>query len=195
MPLNRGAAEQRTEGGQDRPLVGTPTAKAQPQAATETHDGDADADAESVARTIALRKLTTRAHTRRELDKALQAKNVPQSVKETVLDRLQEVGLVDDTSFAADWVASRQQRRHLSRRALRRELEAKGVERSDIDSALETVDRDAELAAAQELVERKQAAMSALSRDVQQRRLAGLLSRRGFDTAVITQVLSNALHQ
>ena len=98
-------------------------------------------------------------------------------------------------SFAADWVASRQQRRHLSRRALRRELEAKGVERRDIDSALETVDRDAELAAAQELVERKQAAMSALSRDVQQRRLAGLLSRRGFDTAVITQVLSNALRQ
>ena len=158
-------------------------------------DADADADAESVARTIALRKLTTRAHTRHELDKALQAKNVPQIVKETVLDRLQEVGLVDDTSFAADWVASRQQRRHLSRRALRRELEAKGVERSDIDSALETVDRDAELAAAQELVERKQAAMSALSRDVQQRRLAGLLSRRGFDTAVITQVLSNALRQ
>jgi regulatory protein len=195
MPLNQGAAEQRTEGGQDRPLVATPTAKAQPQAATETHDGDADADAESVARTIALRKLTTRAHTRRELDKALQAKNVPQIVKETVLDRLQEVGLVDDTSFAADWVASRQQRRHLSRRALRRELEAKGVERSDIDSALETVDRDAELATAQELVERKQAAMSALPRDVQQRRLAGLLSRRGFDTAVITQVLSNALHQ
>ena len=195
MSLNQGAAEQRIEGGQDRPMVGMPTAEAQRPATTETHDGDADADAESVARTIALRKLTTRAHTRHELDKALQAKNVPQIVKETVLDRLQEVGLVDDTSFAADWVASRQQRRHLSRRALRRELEAKGVERSDIDSALETVDRDAELAAAQELVERKQAAMSALSRDVQQRRLAGLLSRRGFDTAVITQVLSNALRQ
>jgi len=174
-------------------MVGASTEEAQPQPATETHDGDADA--ESVARTIALRKLTTRAHTRHELDKALQAKNVPQIVKETVLDRLQEVGLVDDTSFAADWVASRQERRHLSRRALRRELEAKGVERSDIDSALETVDRDAELATARELVERKQAAMSALSRDVQQRRLAGLLSRRGFDTAVITQVLSNALHQ
>jgi regulatory protein len=172
-------------------MDGVPTAEVTPQAATETHDGDADA--ESVARTIALRKLTTRAHTRHELDKALQAKNVPQIVKETVLDRLQEVGLVDDTSFAADWVASRQQRRHLSRRALRRELEVKGIERSDIDSALETVDRDAELATARELVERKRATMSALSRDVQQRRLAGLLSRRGFDTAVITQVLSNAL--
>jgi regulatory protein len=148
-----------------------------------------------VARTIALRKLTTRAHTRYELDKALQAKNVPLSAKEAVLDRLQEVGLVDDATFAVDWVASRQQRRHLSRRALKRELETKGVERGDIDRALENVDRDAELASARELVERKRAAISGLARDVQQRRLAGLLSRRGFDSAVITRVLSDVLRE
>ena len=86
-------------------------------------------------------------------------------------------------------------RRHLSRRALKRELEAKGIERSDIDSALEHVDRDTELATARELVERKHATMSALSRDVQWRRLAGLLGRRGFDTAVITRVLSDLLSE
>lgn len=162
-------------------------------AISETHDDHAEAA--SVARTIALRRLTIRAHTRHELDKALQAKNVPQSVKEAVLDRMQEVGLVDDATFAVDWVASRQQRRHLSRRALKRELEVKGVERGDIDRALENVDRDAELASARKLVERKRAAMSALARDVQQRRLAGLLSRRGFDSAVITRVLSDALRE
>jgi len=108
---------------------------------------------------------------------------------------MQEVGLVDDATFAVDWVASRQQRRHLSRRALKRELEVKGVERGDIDRALENVDRDAELASARELVERKRPAMSALARDVQQRRLAGLLSRRGFDSAVITRVLSEVLRE
>jgi regulatory protein len=137
--------------------------------------------------------LTTRAHTRHELDKALQGKNVAKSVKDAVLDRLQEVGLVDDASFAVDWVASRQQRRHLSRRALRRELEAKGVERVDIDRALEKVDRADEFASARELVERKRRAMSSLARDVQQRRLAGVLSRRGFDSAVISRVLSDVL--
>jgi regulatory protein len=173
-------------------VTGVATA-ASSEGITETHDDHVDA--ESVARTIALRRLTTRAHTRYELDKALQAKNVPQSVKEAVLDRMQEVGLVDDATFAVDWVASRQQRRHLSRRALKRELEVKGVERGDIDRALENVDRDAELASARELVERKRAAMSALARDVQQRRLAGLLSRRGFDSAVITRVLSEVLRE
>jgi regulatory protein len=149
-----------------------------------------DADAESVARSIALRKLTARPRTRRELDQALQAKNVPPSVKKAVLDRMQEVGLVDDASFAADWVASRQQRRHLSRRALRRELESKGVERSDIDSALNDVDFDSELTTARDLVARKRAIMSGLARDVQYRRLAGILGRRGFDTAVTVQVLN-----
>jgi regulatory protein len=150
-------------------------------------------DAESIARSIALRKLTVRARTRHELDHALQDKNVPPSEKEAVLDRLQDVGLVDDASFAIDWVNSRQQRRHLSRRALRRELQAKGVERDDIDRALEQVDFNSELTIARDLVERKRQTMSGLRRDVQYRRLAGMLSRRGFDTAVTVQVLNESL--
>jgi regulatory protein len=146
-----------------------------------------------VARTIALRKLTSRACTRHELDKALQAKKVPRTAIDAVLDRLEEVGLVDDASFAVDWVTSRQQRRHLSRQVLRRELQAKGVDRSAIDSALDHVDHDAELRSARELVERKRAAMNGLSRDVQYRRLAGMLSRRGFDTATTSRVLTDVL--
>ena len=154
---------------------------------------DVDADVESVARTIALRKLTAKACTRHELDQALQAKNVPEGVIDGVLDRLQEVGLVDDASFAVDWVTSRQQRRHLSRRLLRRELQAKGVEPSHIDRALDRVDRNAELTSARDLVERKRAAMNGLSRDVQYRRLAGILGRRGFDAGITTQVLADVL--
>jgi regulatory protein len=154
---------------------------------------DVDADVESVARTIALRKLTAKACTRHELDQALQAKNVPQGVIDGVLDRLEEVRLVDDASFAVDWVTSRQQRRHLSRRLLRRELQAKGVESSHINSALDRIDRNAELTSARDLVERKRAAMNGLSRDVQYRRLAGILGRRGFDAGITTQVLADVL--
>jgi regulatory protein len=106
---------------------------------------------------------------------------------------MQNLGLVDDASFAVDWVTSRQQRRHLSRRALRRELEAKGVERNDIDTALEEVDFNSELAAARDLVARKRPQMSGLTRDVQYRRLAGILSRRGFDSALTVQVLNESL--
>jgi regulatory protein len=154
---------------------------------------DVDADVESVARTIALRKLTARACTRHELDQALRAKNVPESVIGGVLDRLQEVGLVDDASFSVDWVTSRQQRRHLSRRLLQRELQAKGVEPTYIDSALDRVDRNAELNSARDLAERKRKGMNGLSRDVQYRRLAGILGRRGFGAGITTQVLADVL--
>jgi regulatory protein len=154
-----------------------------------------DTDVESVARAIALRKLTTRAYTRHELDQVLQTKNVPASVREAVLDRLHEVGLIDDAAFAMDWVTSRQRRRHLSRRALSRELEAKGIERSDIARALDSVDPGAELTSARDVVERKRMAMSGFARDVQYRRLAGVLSRRGFDAAVIARVLTDVLEE
>lgn len=154
---------------------------------------DVDADAESVARTVAMRTLTARARTRHELEQSLRAKNVPQTAINAVLDRLEEVGLVNDASFAVDWVTSRQQRRHLSRRVLRRELQAKGVESIEIDRALDHVDLDAEFNSARDLVERKRAAMIGLSRDVQYRRLAGMLSRRGFDASITARVLDDLL--
>jgi regulatory protein len=52
---------------------------------------------------------------------------------------------------------------------------------------------DAEFTAARDLVERRRTAMSALPREVQYRRLAGLLGRRGFDTGIITRVLADVL--
>lgn len=151
---------------------------------------DPDADPEGVARTIALRKLAAQARTRHELDQALQKKNVPDDVAATVLDRLEEVGLVDDETFAQDWVASRQQRRHLSRSALRRELQGKGVDRDLVDSALATIDTDDELVAARALAVKKSSALRGVEPMVRRRRLAGALGRRGFGPGIISTVLS-----
>ena len=142
-----------------------------------------------MARAIVLGRLAARAQTRQELERALRAKKVPPAVAQQVLDRMASVGLVDDTAFASAWVESRQQRRHLSARALRQELQAKGVDRDAIEAALAPVDTEAELLAARALVARKSAAMAELSDQVRNRRLAGLLSRRGFGPAVIARVL------
>ena len=90
-----------------------------------------------MARSIALDRIAARDRTRHELAQALKTKNVPAEVAEQVLDRLEAMGLVNDAAFAEAWVESRQQRRHLSRPALRRELQAKGVDRDQIDAALD----------------------------------------------------------
>ncbi len=152
-----------------------------------------DADAVGVAHTIALRKLTVRAQTRHELANALAAKQVPDHVATLVLERLQAAGLIDDAAFAADWVESRQQRRHLSASALRRELRAKGVDKEEIDDAVSEIDADAEYVAALDLARRRARGMSNLTREVQYRRLAGVLARRGFGQATTARVLSEVL--
>ncbi len=122
-----------------------------------------DTDPEGLARTIVLRKLAARARTRHELAQALAAKQVPDAVSKSVLDRFQAAGLVDDAAFAADWVESRQGRRHLSAAALRRELQAKGVDSDHIDAALSAVDADDEYAAALDLARRRQRSMDQLA--------------------------------
>jgi regulatory protein len=152
-----------------------------------------DADPEQVARDIVLRKLAVQARTRVELERALQGRDVPEDAAGTVLDRMTEVGLVDDVTFAHDWVASRQQRRHLSRTALRRELQTKGVERDVIDEALAGVENADEHAAALDLAQRRARTMGGLAREVAYRRLGGVLARRGFSASTTAQVLSEVL--
>jgi regulatory protein len=154
---------------------------------------DAEADPAVIARTVALRKLTAQARTRHELTVALRARNVPENAAIEALDRLGEVGLVDDAAFAEDWVTSRQQRRHRSRSALRHELQRKGVARELIDQALDAVDSDAEYRAALDLARRKHATMSGLEPTVCYRRLAGTLARRGFGSATTAHVLREVL--
>lgn len=158
----------------------------------ERHDGP-DADPEATARSIVLRKLTGQARTRQELADALADRDVPDDAANAVLDRMEEVGLVDDRGFARDWVESRQSRRQLSRSAMRRELSAKGVDRDHIDEALAEVDDTDELGAARALAEKKARAMSKLEPQVRYRRLAGALARRGFPSHVTAQVLDEVL--
>ncbi len=146
-----------------------------------------------MARTIVLRKLAAQARTRHELATALAARDVPEGVADAVLDRMEAVGLVDDEAFARDWVESRQQRRHLSRSALRRELQTKGVDRDRADEAVAGIDAADEIEAALALAQKKVRSLQGLEREVQYRRLAGALARRGFSGGVSSSVLSQVL--
>src|SRR3954466_9093358 len=85
-----------------------------------------EADHEAVARKILLDQLTGQPRSRSELAAKLAKKQVPTDVASRLLDRFEEVGLVDDAAFARDWVQSRQAGRGLARRALTVELRRKG---------------------------------------------------------------------
>lgn len=110
-----------------------------------------------------------------------------------VLDRMTEVGLVDDSAFAKSWVEARQQRNHLSRRALRHELSRKGVDSEVLDEALEEVEVEDEYAAAKALAVKKMRSVQSLEPMVQRRRISGALARKGFSYSITGAVLAEVM--
>lgn len=143
-----------------------------------------EADPESVARKILLDQLTGQARSRAELATKLRRKGVPDAVGEPLLDRFEEVGLVDDAAFAQEWVQSRQAGRGLARRALKVELQRKGVDTAVIAEAVETVDDDLEAQTARELVRRKLPSLARFDEHTRIRRLTGMLARKGYSAGV-----------
>lgn len=154
---------------------------------------DAAASPAEVARSVLLHRLEAAPRTRFELAETLRERNVPTRVASEVLDRFEEVGLINDRSFALQWVESRQRTRQLSSRALGNELRRKGVPAEHIAEALDSVDAQDELAAARQVVLKKARAVAGLPRQAQYRRIAGALARKGYGGEVCAQVLSEVL--
>jgi regulatory protein len=136
------------------------------------------------AKTICLNTLTMVARTRSQLADKLAEKGVPDDVAEEALNRLSEVGLIDDAAYARTYAASRHSGRGLAAGAIRRELSRKGVDAELIDDAVETIDSDAEQSRAIELVRRKAPSTRNLERQVRTRRLVGMLARKGYNGSI-----------
>ncbi len=152
-----------------------------------------EADAEQVARTILLDQLTGRARSRRELADKLASKQVPGDVAQRLLDRFEEVGLVDDEAFARTWVAQRGQGKGLARRALAQELRRKGVGDETARGVLAEVDPDDEEKAARRLVRGRLRSVRRLDHATATRRLVSMLARKGHDASVAWTVVREEL--
>lgn len=154
---------------------------------------DAEADPHTVARAVVLRLLTNSPKSRDELEKALARKGCDPDVAGRVLDRMEEVGLVDDEAYARAFVRSKQVGRGLATRALSHELRRKGVDDEVARGVLAEVDPDDERETARALVEKKVRGMRGLERQVQTRRLAGMLARKGYGSDVAMSVVRECL--
>ncbi|UMG92676.1 RecX family transcriptional regulator [Nocardioides sp. TF02-7] len=110
-----------------------------------------------------------------------------------LLDRFEEVGLVDDAAFARSWVDSRQRTRGLARRALAQELRRKGVDDDTARAALDEVDPAAEEEAARRLVRKKLRGLPNVDETAAARRLAGMLARKGYPAGLAFAVVRDEL--
>lgn len=160
-------------------LVDDETARAAEHAARET------------AREQVLALLTTRPRTRVELTTALTRKGCDAAVAADVLDRLTQVGLVDDEAYARTYakresvrkgpraVADALQRRGIAP-ALAREVAFRG-DAADVRTAALSVGRTA------------LPRWRGLDQPVVERRLAGLLARRGYSSGLVYSVVRELL--
>jgi regulatory protein len=145
---------------------------------------------------LCLRLLTARARTRAELAGQLTKRGYPDDVSALVLDRLADVGLIDDQDFAEQWVRSRRTNAGKGKRALASELRTKGVDDEVIAAALADIDSDAERVRAEQLVADKlrRERLTDESDDPKvARRLVGMLARRGYGQSMAFDVVKVAL--
>jgi regulatory protein len=134
---------------------------------------------------VAVRYVSVRPRSRREIADYLCRKGYLDGDTNVALERLEQVGLVNDRQFAASWIADRQALRPRSRRVLAQELAAKGVARDDIESQLSTVDDEAELQTATRLAEKKHK----LPQYANPQQLISYLLRHGYSYATAKRAL------
>ncbi len=166
-------------------------------AASASAAQDPEPDPREVARAIVLRQLTASAKSRKQLEDKLADRDVPEDVAREVLDRFEEVNLVDDAQYAELYVRSRAGSRKLARSAIRRELATRGVSGELAEAALEQRTDEDERADAAELVRRKLPAGPELAdrtqRDRAVRRLVGMLGRKGYAPGLAFAVVKEEL--
>ncbi|WP_084653652.1 regulatory protein RecX [Nocardioides insulae] len=144
----------------------------------------APTDEEARGRKILLDQLTAQARSRRQLADKLAQREIPDEIATALLDRFEEVGLIDDAAFARAWVSGRQSGKGLARRALAQELRRKGVSDEVARAALDELDPDDEREAGRALVRKKLRTMHRLDQQVKVRRLVGMLARKGYSPGV-----------
>jgi regulatory protein len=134
----------------------------------------------------ALRLLAVRARSRREIEEALRAIGVRETIRAGVVRELEETGLVDDARFAREYVSVKKEVRRLGPRRLRRDLSRLGIPRAAADEALSGFGADEQEGMARALVERRVG--DSPPDEKMLRRVIAMLKRRGYDHAVVGRV-------
>ncbi|WDF34417.1 regulatory protein RecX [Arthrobacter agilis] len=175
-------------------------AQAGSSGSSEPPAAKSDEDWTSLARAVALRQLALGARSRHQLQGKLTEREVPPGIASALLDRFEEVQLIDDAEFARMWVRTRVAAKALSRSSLRRELAEKGIAADLAEDALGQLTDEEELEQARTVIRRKLRGSVDLTdhgvRDKEIRRLVGVLARKGYNPgsafAIVKDVISEA---
>ena len=169
------------------------------KARLEGHSAETDP---GVVLNAAARFLEARQRSIDEVRRHLTAAAYPADLIERAIERLTELRMLDDETFARSWVESRDRAHPRGDQALRRELAVKGIHRELIAGILEeraagtSAAEDGEVASAQliaarRLLARRAAALGRVGeRQARRQRAYALLARNGFDPDVCREAVA-----
>ena len=126
---------------------------------------------------IAMRLLTNRPRSKKEVRDRMREKEIKEAVRERVVDRFEELDLLDDEAFARYWIDQRARFKPRGAPLLRQELRQKGVDQQIINDLLEDTD---DSAAVRQAAEKKARTLMRYPEDQFKKKLIGFLQRRGF---------------
>lgn len=171
-------------------LAGARASRTGSDDARQAFTDDERADAER----ISMRVLGRRGVSRRELIEALVERDIARDLAEAEADRLERVGLIDDTELARTLIERLVTRKKLGRGALKAELQRRRLAPEAIDSALadhaDDVDTDALIA---ELVADRARRLGSIDRATAERRLLSYLQRKGHGGSAAQRAVRTAL--
>jgi regulatory protein len=153
----------------------------------------AAADAEAAYRTV-LRALAVRSYARSDLVRRMLRKGHQRQAVDSAVERAARLGLLDDATFAQNYVQTRSARGRGPARLVR-DLLSMGVERSVIDRAIAaewSEERD-KTTMPLALARKRAAQLGALPRQTRRRRVVAYLARRGFTGRDITEIVDKVV--
>lgn len=134
---------------------------------------------ENEAKDVALRFLSFRRRTEKEIKEKLQKRSYDEKTIKTTIEKLKEYDLINDLEFATAWVKERLEYKPRGKRLLRQELWKKGIKKEIIDQVTGELCREEDKSAL-ELLEKIKKKYKNLDPQVAKRRMYGYLLRRGF---------------
>ncbi|HXV14943.1 MAG TPA: RecX family transcriptional regulator [Candidatus Krumholzibacteria bacterium] len=134
----------------------------------------------------AMRLLSMRSRSRREIESALRNLGIADAVRRGIIESLEEAGLVDDARFAREFVSVRKDTRRVGPHRLRADMSKLGLHRAVVDKALASYGADEQEALARALVERSLRGGPVDEKAL--RRVVALLKRKGYDYSVVNRI-------
>lgn len=159
----------------------------------ERAEKDADQKARDRAAKLSLDQLARRGMSRWELEQVLKKREIDEDTIRIQLNRLEDVGLLDDHALAGYLTSTLHERKGLGSAGIRQELKRKHIPEYDIDSALHELHQEEEESKAIELATKRVRQMSTYDDETIRRRVHGFLARKGYDGHTINSAISVAM--